>query len=424
MNARLTVDYGMRFYWLQPTYDTRLQASNFIPGKYDAAKAPRLYYPARDAAGNRVGLDRATGAMVSAVNIGRLVPGSGSLVGNGLYGAGEGIDEQLYQNRGIHYAPRDSGFAYDVARQPESSSCAAAAGVFYDRAAGDTVYGMIEQPPTLNQPNLFYGRLQDLNAPPAAPMRRRRCRRSTTRARSPRSTATTWVCRCRCRGTSALDVSFVGSQSRNLNTQVNLNAPSVRRGVPARRIRTRPLLRRPSRERRRCRSTSSAPIEGFGDIIQIQPTAYADYKSLQSVVEPSVQSRLLIRLQLRARQGDGHVEHRFSGRQQHVQPERDRYATHRQRRQPAEGELHAADDRPTAHGRRQLRVAAAKRQRGQPRSGCRDSRLAGVRRLPGGIRRALHRHLQHSRHLALHADRNAAPGECAHRHHRRSGIGI
>jgi len=53
------------------------------------------------------------GAIVPAVNIGLLVPGSGTLVGNGLFGAGEGIDEQLYQNRGVHYAPR-FGFAYDA----------------------------------------------------------------------------------------------------------------------------------------------------------------------------------------------------------------------------------------------------------------------------------------------------------------------
>ena len=33
----------MRFYWLQPTYDTRLQASNFLPDKYDAgARAAAL----------------------------------------------------------------------------------------------------------------------------------------------------------------------------------------------------------------------------------------------------------------------------------------------------------------------------------------------------------------------------------------------
>src|SRR6266850_5728412 len=51
VTSRLTLDYGMRFYWLQPTYDTRLQASNFLPDRYDPARAPRLYYPGRDAAG-------------------------------------------------------------------------------------------------------------------------------------------------------------------------------------------------------------------------------------------------------------------------------------------------------------------------------------------------------------------------------------
>jgi outer membrane receptor protein involved in Fe transport len=153
VNSRLTLDYGLRFYWLQPTYDTRLQASNFIPAEYSAARAPRLYYPTRDAAGNRVGIDRATGALVPAFNIGRIVPGSGALVGNGLFGAGDGIDEQLYENRGVHYAPR-FGFAYD-ARGTQELVVRGGFGVFYDRAAGDTVYGMIEQQPTLVQPNLF-----------------------------------------------------------------------------------------------------------------------------------------------------------------------------------------------------------------------------------------------------------------------------
>ena len=63
----LTLDYGMRFYWLQPTYDTRLQASNFLPDQFDPAKAPRLYYPGFNAAGTRVGIDTATGAIVPAV---------------------------------------------------------------------------------------------------------------------------------------------------------------------------------------------------------------------------------------------------------------------------------------------------------------------------------------------------------------------
>ena len=161
VNDRLTLDYGLRFYWLEPTYDTKLQTSNFLPDQFNLGAAPRLYYPAVDPRTNtKVALDRATGAMVPAVNIGRLVPGSGSLVGNGLYQAGAGIDEHLYQNRGIHYAPR-FGFAYDVTGV-QRVVVRGAGGVFFDRAAGDTVYAMIEQPPTVAAPNLFYGRLQDI----------------------------------------------------------------------------------------------------------------------------------------------------------------------------------------------------------------------------------------------------------------------
>ena len=48
-----------------------------------------------------------------AVNIGRIVPNSGTLVGNGVFQAGQGIDKHLYKNRGIQYAPR-VGFAYDI----------------------------------------------------------------------------------------------------------------------------------------------------------------------------------------------------------------------------------------------------------------------------------------------------------------------
>ena len=115
-----------------------------------------------------------------------------------------------------------------------------------------------------------------------------------------------------------LDLSFVGSQSRNLNTQVNLNAPAYGAAYcpenqdPTAAASTIPGATALSVDFLR-------PYRGFGDIIQIQPTAYADYKSLQTSREPPVQQRLLLRGQLRARQGHGHVEHRLPGRQQHVQ---------------------------------------------------------------------------------------------------------
>jgi len=274
--SRLTLDYGMRFYWMQPTYDTRLQASNFLPDKYDPAQAPRLYYPGKDAAGNRVAVDLATGATLPTVNIGRIVPGSGTL--SGLFGAGQGIDKQLYKNRGVHYAPR-VGFAYDVGGD-QQLVVRGGAGMFYDRPAGDSVYGMIEQPPTLVQSNLFYGRLQDVNAagstlaPPTVAA-------YDYSGKIPTIYTYNVGVQKQLRWSTVVDVSFVGSQSRNLLTQVNLNVPAYGAAYLSQN-------QDPTLAASTIPGATTLPVDflrpyrGFGDIIQMQPSAYADYKSLQT----------------------------------------------------------------------------------------------------------------------------------------------
>ena len=60
-SRRLTLDYGLRFYWMQPQHETQGLSANFLPDRFDPGKAPRLYYPGRDAAGARVALDPTTG---------------------------------------------------------------------------------------------------------------------------------------------------------------------------------------------------------------------------------------------------------------------------------------------------------------------------------------------------------------------------
>jgi hypothetical protein len=83
----------------------------------------------------------------------------------------------------------------------------------------------------------------------------------------------------------------VGSKSRNLNTQVNLNAPNYGAAYLAQNqdptIGACPAANG-------CAAASTVPganalavdflrpYQGFGDIIQIQPTSYADYNSLQT----------------------------------------------------------------------------------------------------------------------------------------------
>ena len=51
INRRLTLDYGMRFAWIQPQYESTGLASGFRPENYKPSEAVRLYYPGTDAAG-------------------------------------------------------------------------------------------------------------------------------------------------------------------------------------------------------------------------------------------------------------------------------------------------------------------------------------------------------------------------------------
>ena len=43
--SRLTLDYGVRFYYLTPQWDTTLQASNFLPDEFNPSAAAQLYTP-------------------------------------------------------------------------------------------------------------------------------------------------------------------------------------------------------------------------------------------------------------------------------------------------------------------------------------------------------------------------------------------
>src|SRR5689334_11835496 len=88
-NARLTLDYGVRFYTLTPQWDTTLQVSNFLPDQFNKSAAARLYFPvcltASPCSGNdRRGMDPALVAQgvqptlantVESRFIGRLTPG-------------------------------------------------------------------------------------------------------------------------------------------------------------------------------------------------------------------------------------------------------------------------------------------------------------------------------------------------------------
>ena len=73
VNHRLTLDYGVRFVWVQPQYDRFERAEFFDKAAYDPTKAVRLYATLPDGTGR--GYDPVTNAIVDKSLIGTIVPG-------------------------------------------------------------------------------------------------------------------------------------------------------------------------------------------------------------------------------------------------------------------------------------------------------------------------------------------------------------
>ena len=113
----LTLDLGVRFGHVEPyRLPDGLIGAAFVPDRWDARRAPRLFRPAI-VNGVRVGFDRITGQVVPSTLIGFLVPGSGDgtngmVTDKGPLPAG-GLTFMPSRPPAVITSPR-FGFAYDV----------------------------------------------------------------------------------------------------------------------------------------------------------------------------------------------------------------------------------------------------------------------------------------------------------------------
>ena len=268
VNRNLTLDAGVRFYYQTPTQSEGDQVAAFEPGEWNSAQAPQLYQPVATADGRRA-RNPLTGAILPAVYIGRLVPGSGNFI-NGMHV----YDGTPHDTSPFRVAPR-FGFAWDVTGDGKTA-VRGGAGVFYDRYSDDNILELIEMPPVLNTYRTNYTTISELLATPlsATPAGVRRIDPFTP------PVVYNWSLGVqRDVGFNLIaDAAYVGNAGRNQQVQVDLNGrpygyaylPSSLDPTTVVGGQAQPLP-----------DDFLRPYQGFGRIQQREFTGYSDYHALQ-----------------------------------------------------------------------------------------------------------------------------------------------
>ena len=290
-NQRLTLDYGVRFYYLTPQWDTTLQASNFLPDRFDPNAAAKLYYPVCIGAppcsgANRRGMDPrliAQGTTPTLANtveerfIGRLTPGSERF--NGAFQAGEGIPKELQNGSAFRVSPR-VGVVYDLTGRGQTI-VRGGWGIFYDRPQGNMVFNMITNAPGVLNSRLDFGTLQSLTSAGADPFPTLELNPTAFDFKPPRVQQWNVGIQHKLMAEIIFDIAYVGSESTDLLRQVQINA--VPFGATLQ-----PQNQDPTRAPSATLGSSALPNDflrpfpGYGDIRMWDYSGYANYHALQT----------------------------------------------------------------------------------------------------------------------------------------------
>lgn len=220
ISARLTVNLGLRFQYMQPQYSVLQNTVLFLPQYFNPAKAPRI-----------------------APSTGAILPGSGDPY-NGLALGGDGFPESAKRRipqtsdptvqalfRGFPketaqkylgtWGPR-IGFAYDLTGH-QKTVLRGGYGVFYERIEGNFIFSGINNPPFIAQQTILDGNVENPTGGSTASFPASISNSHFLDMKVPRIMNWSFGVQQKVTADTTLDLAYVGSSAANLSRTININ---------------------------------------------------------------------------------------------------------------------------------------------------------------------------------------------------------